>query len=133
LIYHGADVNKPGDDGLTPLALCVIHDNKALLRILLTNGANIFNTDILTKDKSPFFVAIEHDKQVYLDIFCDLGADTNTLTTNGDNPMLLSVKLGRDDICMYLSLRTKDKEIEDDQGKTIFIHYMLKCDIDRMK
>ena len=65
-------------------------------------------------------------------MFCDFGADTNTPMANGDNPLIMSAKLGHDDICMYLSLRTNDIEIEDEEGKTIFIHYMLKFDMDRM-
>jgi len=50
-------MNKPAEDGLTPLAKCVIHDNKALLSTLLAKGANIFNKDA-NKDKSAFFIAI---------------------------------------------------------------------------
>jgi hypothetical protein len=39
---------------------------------------------------------------------------------------MMAAKIGSDDICMYLSLRVKDIEQEDEEGKTIFVHYLLK-------
>ena len=39
---------------------------------------------------------------------------------------------GHDDICMYLSLRVQNCDIEDQDGLNIFIKYLMKKDIQRM-
>jgi ankyrin repeat protein len=99
---------------------------------LLPKDAKIFNTDPELLDNSPFFLAIQHNQKDILEILCDFGIDTNTPNSTGEVPLIMAAKQDRDDICMYLSLRTNNITIEDEEGKTIFIHYMLKRDMDRM-
>ena len=56
-----------------------------------------------------------------------------TPTSSGQIPLLYAADLGHDDICMYLSLRSNDLNSENDEGKTVFITYMLRRDFLRMK
>ena len=41
-------------------------------------------------------------------MFCDHGADINTVSESGLTSLMYAATKGFDDICMYLSLRTAD-------------------------
>lgn len=63
-------------------------------------------------------------------MFCDHGADINKSTGKGKNALIYSAQLGKDDIAMYLSLRTQDVNLEDrETGATVFQIYLEKQDI----
>ena len=49
------------------------------------------------------------------------------------NPLLHTAQHNLDDMCMYLSLRSKDLNVENTDGKTVLILYLLRKDTDRMK
>ena len=73
----------------------------------------MFNEDMETRDASPFFVAMNEQKQWAVELFCDHGADIEKTTTSGMTPLLYAATKGYDDVCMYLSLRTQNPEVED--------------------
>ena len=57
-----------------------------------------------------------------IEAFCDAGANIDTKDSVGRNPFLYAAVEGYDDICMYLSLRTKDINVESlKTGKTALI------------
>ena len=66
-------------------------------------------------------------------MFCDHGADVNTPTQSGVMPLLYSALMNHDEICMYLTLRSDDVNLENEDGKTVFITYLLRKDILRLK
>ena len=67
-------------------------------------------------------------------MFCDHGANIETVNSRGLTPLIYAATKGFDDICMYLSLRTEDVDLEDKTtGKNVFSIYLMKKDINRMK
>ena len=66
-------------------------------------------------------------------MFCDHGADMSVTSLQGFTPLIYAGVKGFDEICMYLCLRTKNVDQEDNNGKTVFIMYMLKNDTMRCK
>lgn len=58
-------------------------------------------------------------------MFCDHGADISSAEISGMNPLVYAAKRGFDDICMYLCLRAKNVDVEDQNtGKTVFMIYL---------
>jgi len=45
LINHGADMNRPGDDGMRPLHYAVLHSQPELAALLIKEGADLALTD----------------------------------------------------------------------------------------
>jgi len=67
-------------------------------------------------------------------MFCDHGADMNMVTKSGLTPLLYAATNGFDDMCMYLSLRTDNVDLEDkNTGENVFTIYLKKRDITRMQ
>ena len=60
------------------------------------------------RDVSPFFIAINKEYQWAIEMFCDHGANTETLNSEGLTPIIYAAQQAKDKICMYLSLRTDD-------------------------
>lgn len=48
-------------------------------------------------------------------MMCDHGADISTPSKSGQSPMIYAATKGFDDICMYLSLRSNEVDLEDKQ------------------
>ena len=67
-------------------------------------------------------------------MFCDHGADINTKSSSGLTPLMYAATKGYDHICMYLSLRTDNVDLEDETtGKNVFSIYLEKKDLHHMK
>ena len=67
---------------------------------------------------------------------CDHGADITTKTRAGMSPMIYAASSGRDEICMYLSLRSTTVDLEDEKsGDNVFSLYLKRPppDLQRMK
>ena len=129
LIKQGANINQITKYGQTPLTLCVINENMELARKLVKKGASMFNQEMKYRDNSPFLVAIKQEKLNFIELFCDSGANLDTLSSEGMPCLLYSFFYGHDNICMYLSLRVDNCDIEDENGLNIFIKYLMKKDI----
>lgn len=107
--------------------------DRDLTEFLLTKKAEIFLLGN-HKDKSPFFQAINSQSIWAIELLCDHGANVMNTSISGMNPLIYAASRGFDEICMYLSLRTKDVDVEDTfTGKTTFFIYMQKKDLLRMK
>jgi hypothetical protein len=67
-----------------------------------------------------------------VELFCDHGADLKAFG-KGDskNPLIYAAENNLDEICMYLSLRTTDVDLEDNEGNNIFNMYLKKQDKQR--
>lgn len=112
----------------------MINDNKKLAELLLKHGGLMFHEEPKFVDVSPFQVAINNQSLWAVEMFCDHGADIETVNSKGLTPLIYAATKGFDDICMYLSLRTEDVDLEDKTtGKNVFSIYLIKKDINRMK
>jgi ankyrin repeat protein len=53
-------------------------------------------------------------KKWAVESMCDNGAEVEELKANGRSPLLYSAINGFDEVCMYLCLRVKDVDVEDE-------------------
>lgn len=136
LIYAGADVNQISTYGQSSLSEAIISDNRRLVEILVKKKADIFyQHQDFSRDLDPFFQAVNTNKLWAIELFCDHGIKIdNVQISGGVNPLIYAAKQGLHEIAMYLSLRVKDINVEDQQtGFNIFTIYMLKQDLLRMQ
>jgi len=69
-----------------------------------------------------------------IELFCDHGANVCTQNSLGQTPMIYSALNKYDDICMYLTLRSKNIDYEDENTHmNVFSIYLMREDIPRMK
>ena len=130
LIRGGADVNIITDMGSSALNEAVINENSELIKLLLKKNASVFFEEEKFRMQSPFFVALRKQYINAIELFCDHGADLDKRLANGQTPMIYAAAENFDRACMYLSLRTRNIDQEDDNGTNIFIMYILKNDLD---
>lgn len=133
LIKAGANLNIISETGCTALTEAIKKDNRPLVDFLIKKGANIFNTDISQKDQSAFYQAINEQKVWAVELFCDHGVDMENESIGGVTPLIYAAQKKFDEICMYLSLRTKRIDQEDQEGANVFVMYLLNQDILRCK
>jgi ankyrin repeat protein len=78
---------------------------------------------------SPFYKAIDNDSIWAVELFADHGADLSGIgSVSSQNPLIYAAVNGMDDMCMYLSLRASNVDIEDNEGNNIFNMYLKKED-----
>ena len=77
---------------------------------------------------------MNHNKLWAIELFCDHGVKLDDVSHNGGmNPLIYAAQRGHNEIAMYLSLRVKDINVEDQEtGHNIFSIFMIKRDILRM-
>ena len=113
----------------------LINDNRRLVELLIKKDAQIFHDHGHNSNEiCPFYQAVNHNKQWAIELFCDHGVQLDDVNHNGGiNPLIYAATRGHNEIAMYLSLRVKDINVEDQTtGHNIFTIYMLKKDIFRM-
>ena len=116
------------------MSVCIYSENIELATFLIERNAKIFIDTLKYRDKSPFFVAINLDKLWAIELFCDHGCDISIPTARGLSPLMYAASEKHDDICMYLSLRVKQiDQVNEQNGKQVFIIYLLREDKKRMK
>ena len=107
-------------------------NNKRLTEYLIKRGAKIFYEPIRFRDNSPFFQAIVSESIWAIEMFCDHGADCNTRSSSGKNPIIHAAQNKFDEIAMYISLRCEDVDQEDrDTGHNALVIYLLREDLAR--
>lgn len=114
IIEGGADVNMISDAGDSALSEAIVHENKKCVDTLIKVQANLMYEDKSMAEKSPFFQAIRTQKKWAVESMCDNGAEVEELKANGRSPLLYSAINGFDEVCMYLCLRVKDVDVEDE-------------------
>jgi ankyrin repeat protein len=103
---------------------------------LLKKQAFMFNEHLGPEfiDQSAFFIAINSSKIWAVEMLYDYSDDVDfEEKAGGTNPLLYAAERNLDEMCMYLSLRSKDLNAENEEGKTVLVIYLLRKDIDRMK
>ena len=75
LVNAGAELNFVTNEGLSALSQAVNSENNVLSDFLMHKGAKIFYQDLLYRDFSPFFQAINKENLHAVEMFCDHDAD----------------------------------------------------------
>ena len=129
LIKGKANLNIVTDKGSSALSEAVVKNNKKLTWLLLTQGAHMIYKDPKIIHLSPFYKAIDNDSIWAVELFADHGADLSGIgSVSSQNPLIYAAINGMDDMCMYLSLRASNVDIEDNEGNNIFNMYLKKED-----
>ena len=115
LIEGGVDVNKITDEGDSALSLAILNDNKRVVEMLIKVQADLMYQEESLVENSPFFKAIRAQKKWAVEAMCDSGIDLQKLKANGRTALLYSAINGFHDICMYLCLRVREVDIEDEE------------------
>jgi ankyrin repeat protein len=123
-VNGGADLNVVTDEGESALSQAIKLENNLLSDFLMRKGANIFNQDMLHRNTSPFFQAIDTQNLFALEIFCDHDADLTLENSDGQTPLIYSALNGYDEICMYLTLRYPNIDEAHEKGKNVFFIYL---------
>jgi ankyrin repeat protein len=96
-------------------------------------GAKMYYWEKQKRDNSPMWIAIKMQNVKAIELFCDHGADLTWKDLNGWTPLIFGAKYDYDDIVNYLTLRAKNLNVEDKEGTTIMIEYLLKSKIEMVK
>lgn len=102
LLVNGVNVNhvfkEPGHrrHGQTPVFIAVAKNNRELLSLLLTWGANLNHADIW--GESPIYVAVRRGKLPMVKHLISLGCNINQRNKRGENVLFLAIKWGRLDL-----------------------------------
>ena len=85
LIHHGADVNRRGPDGQTPLRLAVQMARKDLVRQFIAAGANVNAAD--DRGITALHTAAIVDQPEIVTLLLSAGANPNARDDQGDRPI----------------------------------------------
>jgi ankyrin repeat protein len=85
LIGRGADVNRIGHEGYTPLTKMIDVRDSELVDLLLRNGADINQLD--GNGQTPLMIAIQERKITLVELLVSRGADVNQPTASGRYPV----------------------------------------------
>lgn len=96
LLENHADVNAKGSGGLAPLHIAAQANNKAMVELLLTNGADIKNKSEFRGDgKTPLQLAAQAGYRSMAELLLQNGADVNATADNsGQSALHLAVQKG---------------------------------------
>jgi hypothetical protein len=98
----GADVNRTGEDGCTPLYIAAHGGNQEMVQCLVKE----FGTDVNLGDKqgcTPLYVAAQMGNlAVVRYLVKDLGADVNRRATDGCTPLHIATRMGHLDVVRLL-------------------------------
>lgn len=100
LIDRGADVNRMGYKGFTPLVSMVQQREPDLINLLLNNGANIDQRD--ANGDTPLIFAIREGQTDLIQLLVSRGANVNQPNGAGRLPISINPKSRGDDIHDYL-------------------------------
>ncbi|KAF7456184.1 ankyrin-related protein [Cryptosporidium felis] len=92
LIEHGADVNKMGSNGVTPLINAIQRSNLPLVALLLLSGANIDSSD--NRDLTPIFHSVISRNLKITHFLLQCGSNPNIPDRNGLTPLYYLLKSG---------------------------------------
>lgn len=85
LIDRGADVNRIGHEGFTPLTAMVNDRDQEMIDLLLKNGANVNQID--GNGQTPLMIAIQERKVTLVEFLVSRGADVNQPNATGRYPV----------------------------------------------
>lgn len=91
LLTHAPDLNKPNQDGQTPLQISCLSDNPDIANTLLANGADAKLIDLMGRT-ALHYLAQNHlmssgDKQQLLEQLCSADANLDAVTFDGHSVM----------------------------------------------
>ncbi|MFC1765376.1 ankyrin repeat domain-containing protein, partial [Planctomycetota bacterium] len=104
LIAEGADINNvETDDFVTPLHRAVENGNEEVVRLLLSEGANVHAIAAFEgRELTPFHIAVEKGYKGIIELLISKGADINAKDGQGRTPIDIAMRNARMDIASVL-------------------------------
>ncbi|XP_033742446.1 ankyrin repeat domain-containing protein 50-like isoform X2 [Pecten maximus] len=126
LIQRGANIDCVDEDGVTPLYTASKHGHTAIVRRLLTAGADI-STSTSTESASPGFyplhIAVFHCHIDVVRLLCDACPEmVDVRTTTEKTPLILACYTGRRDIVLLLLKCGADPNVKDSLHQTPLLY-----------
>jgi ankyrin repeat protein len=128
-IAGGQDVNKKDKNGNTPLILAARHGDVAIVKALVTKGANV---TMKNNDGDDALLALTNYTMMGTGVLTeghlkaaalllDHGADPNSKTREGNTALVLATKLRKKDLVDLLLSKGAEVNAADQQGATALI------------
>jgi uncharacterized protein YnzC (UPF0291/DUF896 family) len=116
LTEHGADVNTPHKDGMTPVYRAALKGHVDVIRALVEHGADVNTPD---KDgRTHVFVAAWNSHVDVIRALAEHGADVNTPDKAGYTPVHGAALKGHVDVIRVLAEHGADVNTPDEGGRT---------------
>jgi ankyrin repeat protein len=117
LIDNGANVDEMNDEGLSPLHMATLKENKGIVALLIVAGANVDIKSPVTEN-TPLHIASSLGNDSLLDIFLNEGANFNSKNKNGDTALHIAAKNGFNSIVEKLIQKKINVNTSNKKGKT---------------
>lgn len=122
LLDGGADPNRAGPDGKTPVHLAAFADNPELLRIVLAHGGKADALDTRT-GATPLESALLGGNPTQLQILLDAGADPDHADRNGDTPLHVAARTNAGAALLKLLERGAHAQAKNSRGASFQSYY----------
>lgn len=122
LLEGGADPNRAGPDGKTPVHLAAFADNPELLRAVLAKGGKADARNTLT-DATPLESALLGGNPAQLQILLDAGADPDHADRNGDTALHVAARTNAGAALLLLLERGSNPEAKNSRGASFQSYY----------
>jgi len=116
LLKHGVEVNAPDQSNNTAIERAVLAGRTQIADLLLANGADIDASTLLSKAATQD----SQDRDVVRWLVAH-GADTEHRGTDGDTPLLVSVRRGNHRLVRHLIDNGADVNVKDADGNTALV------------
>ncbi|QWF19049.1 ankyrin repeat domain-containing protein [Lysobacter capsici] len=122
LLEGGADPNRAGPDGKTPVHLAAFADDPELLRTVLAHGGkpDVRNTQT---DATPLESALLGGNPTQLQILLDAGADPNQADRNGDTALHVAARTNAGAALLLLLERGANPLVNNSRGASFQSYY----------
>ena len=118
LLVSGADVEKPGSDGLRPLQIAISNDFRPSLELLMPRAKDVSGS---------LWSAIAHDNVAAIQNLLAKGSPVEEIGPNGDTPLIHAIRHGKPDLLDSLLTRDADANQFCDEGqRAIFLALALE-------
>lgn len=122
LLDGGADPNRAGPDGNTPVHLAAFADHPDLLRAVLAHGGKPDARNRLT-DATPLASAVLGGNPVQLQILLDAGADPDQPDRNGDTALHVAARSNAGAAVLSLLERGAQPQARNSRGASFQSYY----------
>jgi ankyrin repeat protein len=121
LLDLGADPSREGANGLLPLHVAVLGNNDWITGVLLKGMKDKGVPPDRHRDKNGWSIlhyASTRDDRGHAEKLIEAGADVNAKATNGDTPLHVAVRTGKDQLVALLLSKNADLYAANAEGET---------------
>ncbi len=115
--YTGKSYNSCNNTYIwTPLHEAVYYDQREIVELLISKGADVNTKD--NKGKTPLHYAVENGHKELVELFISKGADVNARDNKGKTPLHYAVENGHKELVELFISKGANVNLKDNEGKT---------------